>query len=112
MLHSSYHKPIISGSANSTSVGPDRVPSSTSPQLILSGSAGSFGSRRFATIYNHSNAALYLSPKSTVTVNSFSVKLSSGSYFEMVPPVYDGPVYGVWDAANGWAMVTDYRDDE
>lgn len=80
-----------------------RVASSTGLTLILSASEG----RTRASVFNHSSAGLYLSARPEVSVNFFDVKLSSGSYYELPSPVWRGAVYGVWDAANGWAMVTD-----
>ncbi len=87
---------VASGSASG-----GRVPSTTAGVLILSAST----TRTFASIFNHSTASLLLAYSRTPTVNDFDVKLTSGSYFELPQPVYRGEVYGVWEVANGWAMV-------
>jgi hypothetical protein len=100
----SVFSPIVSGSIIET-----RYAASTSAVLLMSSSQGE---RRNATVYNHGAASLYISTLPTVQSNSFWVKITSGSYFEFPKPVYDGPVYGVWDAANGFAMVTDHRNRE
>lgn len=90
-----------------------RVASSATSVLILSGSV----QRRGATVFNHSNASLYLryvpgpqlSPSASLA--QFAVKLSSGSYFE-VPVAYCGQVHGIWDAQNGFAYVIDFSSGE
>lgn len=81
-----------------------RVPSSTSAVTILSSSVG----RVTANIFNHSAASLYLKFEGAPTINDFDVKLSSGSYYELPKPVYLGQVNGIWDAANGFAMIADF----
>ncbi len=101
----SFSAPILSGSL----IGPARVPASVTPVLLLS---GSMTGRRAASIFNHSSASLYISPKPAVTVNNFYVKLTSGSYFELQNPVYTDEVWGVWDGANGWALMVDFQSSE
>lgn len=81
-----------------------RVAASTSAVLILSASEG----RTRGSVFNHGAAGLYLSARPEVSVNFFDVKLSSGSYFELPRPVWRGAIYGVWDVANGFAMVCDF----
>jgi hypothetical protein len=72
--------------------------------LLLSGSED----RTHASIYNHVNAALFIGyDHPAVSTSSFDAKLVSGSYFELPRPIWRGPVYGVWDAAGGVAMVID-----
>lgn len=86
-----------------------RVTAATSPTVILSGSA----QRVHASIFNHSSASLYIRfDDNNASVNDFDVKLSSGSYFELPKPVYQGIVRGVWDGANGFAMTVDFGSDE
>ncbi len=70
--------------------------------------------RAGGTIFNHSANSLYLklggSPYPSVT--NFDVKMSSGSYYEMLRPPYQGEIYGVWDATGGYAMVMTQDDAE
>lgn len=77
---------------------------SGAPVLLLSASEN----RIHASIYNHVNAALFIGfDHPTLSTSSFDVKITSGSYFELPRPIYTGPVYGVWDAAGGVAMLLD-----
>ena len=64
--------------------------------------------RHHASIFNHVNASLFIGfDHPGVSVNSFDVKLGSGSYYELPRPIYTGQVWGIWDANGGVAMVTD-----
>ena len=74
----------------------------TSQQLLTA----SF-QRRLATFYNHSAHDLFLSFGSTATPTYFTVKLQSGSFYELMKPVYQGTIHGVWSAATGSCMVTE-----
>lgn len=96
--------PIQSGSLTAY-----RVAASATPVMILS---GGMTNRRVATIYNHSNASLFIGPFPEVGVTRFMTKITSGSHFTMPNPIYVGPVYGVWDAAAGHAMIVDFNSSE
>lgn len=63
--------------------------------------------RKGVTFFNHGSAALYLKLGVGATVNDFTVKLSSGSYFEMILPMYSGSITGTWDTANGSVKITE-----
>lgn len=70
--------------------------------LLLSGSA----TRAHASIFNHSVNTLHIRfGQPAALPNTFDVKLTSASYYELPKPVYAGPIYGVWDAAGGFALV-------
>lgn len=75
--------------------------SNANATLLLSASEG----RTHASIYNHVNASLFLGFGFQPTLTLFDVKLTSGSYFEFPKPIYEGPVYGAWDAPGGFALV-------
>lgn len=80
---------------------------SGAPVLLLSASE----SRVHASIYNHVNASLFIGfDHPGVSTSSFDVKLVSGSYYELPRPIYQGRVWGVWDAAGGVAMMFDISD--
>lgn len=87
-----------------------RVATNTSKQLILSASQDD---RSHASIFNNSNATLYLRIGNNAgmavsgALGAYDVKLTSGSYFEMPKPIHEGEVWGVWDAdqPGGFAMV-------
>jgi len=67
-------------------------------------------SRRFATFFNHSEAALYLKLGDTAAYTDFTVKLQSGSFYEVTLPIHTGSVSGIWDAPSGSVMVTEYSN--
>ena len=102
MYGPSFNAPITSGS-----MAEFRVASSTNSVLILSSSVH----RRAATVFNHGSSALYLrytqNLNTSASLAQFSVKLPSGSYFEL-PAAYQGQVHGIWDAANGFSFITDF----
>ncbi len=79
-----------------------RVASATTPVLLLSAST----LRGFAAVFNHSAGPLYIGLFGRPSVNDHDVAVASGSYYEIPRAVYRGEVYGVWGAADGWAMVT------
>lgn len=60
------------------------------------------------TIYNKSTANLYLAWGPTASATLFTVMVKPGGYYEIPPRawVFAGTISGVWDAANGAAMVT------
>lgn len=98
MYAPNYMTAVLSGNLSHA-----RVAGNTSTTNILSASTG----RVHASVFNHSNASLYLKFEGVATINDFDVKLSSGSYFELPKPIYQGVVNGVWDSANGFAMILD-----
>jgi hypothetical protein len=67
------------------------------------------GSRRALTIYNLSTKNLFVKLGTAATTTVFSAKLSSNGYYE-VPGNYTGIVTGIWDSANGAALVTEILD--
>jgi hypothetical protein len=91
-----------------------RVAASATPVLVLSASYG----RGHASIFNHSVNTLHLkfgSNAGMATSGSngiFDVKLTSGSYYELPKPIWQGEVWGAWDAAGGWAMVLEVGDND
>lgn len=84
-----------------------KVAASTAPVLILSASQDV---RTHASIFNDSVATLFITFGGGA-VNSLSVsgtwdcKITSASYYELPKPVYEGEIWGIWDAAGGWAHV-------
>lgn len=83
------------------------VPASITAVNILSASLSN--NRTMATIFNHGNASLYMSFGGTPTINDFDVKIGSASYYELPTfPVWQDAVTGIWDSANGFAMINDF----
>lgn len=91
-----------------------KVVGAVSPVLILSASQEQ---RAHASIFNDANASLYLVYgiggsgfaagvlASLSPTGSFDVKLTSGSYYELPKPIWQGEIWGIWDSATGWAHV-------
>ncbi len=66
------------------------------------------GARRGAAIYNDSAATLYVKLAGKADLDSWTVKLGAGDYYE--PPAgYRGGITGVWSAAAGQARVTEFE---
>lgn len=63
--------------------------------------------RKGAIVFNDSTAILRLKCAETVTPASFTVKIPSQVYWEL-PFTYTGAISGVWEAANGFALVTEF----
>ncbi len=43
---------------------------------------------------------------------NFDVKIASGTLYEFPKPIWNGEVWGVWDAAGGWAMINETGDND
>jgi len=67
--------------------------------------------RRAAMIYNFSEAILFLKLGTNASSNDFTVKMGSGSYYEVPLPMYTGSITGIWTATTGSAMVTELTSD-
>lgn len=81
------------------------VASSTADTTILASNA----SRKGCTIYNESTATLYLLLASgTSSLTTYSLQLPSGGLLSLRVGEYLGVIKGVWDAANGFARVTEF----
>lgn len=60
--------------------------------------------RKGGTIWNNSTANLYIEFGATPTTSAFGVKINADGYYEL-PFNYTGSLNGIWDAANGSALV-------
>lgn len=87
--------PSTSGTATPTSV----VASAASVPLLAANSA-----RKGTTIWNNSTANLYIELGATASTSAFTARLGAGGYYE-VPFTYTGAISGIWDVANGSALV-------
>lgn len=64
--------------------------------------------REGLTIFNDSTAALHVKFGSASALNSYTVKIAAGGFYEMPgESVFTGPIYGIWAAVNGEALVTE-----
>jgi hypothetical protein len=57
-------------------------------------------------VFNHSSNAVFLKLGNAASVVDFTVKLSSGSYYELPLPIHTGSVTAIMDASGGHMMVT------
>lgn len=58
-------------------------------------------------VFNNSTAVLRFSFASAATATDFTVALPPMSYYE-APCPWSGEIYGLWDAVNGNALVTEF----
>jgi len=65
--------------------------------------------RNGVTIYNESTAILYLClSKQPASITAYSVQVAAGGTFILRHEDYKGEIRGIWSAANGAAMVTEF----
>lgn len=79
------------------------VASSITSVQLAAANAGRLGFH----LHNDSTAVLYLKFGTTASLTSFTVKISSQTYYEMPFPIYQGRIDGIWDVANGSARLTE-----
>lgn len=87
--------PPTSGTATPTSV----TASTTNVVLLAANSV-----RKGTTIWNNSTANLYVELGATASTSAFTARVGAGGYYE-IPFTYTGVISGIWDAANGSALV-------
>jgi hypothetical protein len=85
--------------------GPQRIAASATTEVL----AAANGARRGLTVYNESNAVLYLALAPVATLTVYTIQVNPGAYYELPVPVYRGIVSGIWSAANGAALVTELQ---
>jgi hypothetical protein len=93
--------------AASTQAVTTQVPSSAAVAGVDIFAAANPGRKAFH-IVNNSTQVLFLNFSATPpTSSNYSVKIAAGGVYE--PPVnYQGQIKGLWSAANGAALVTEY----
>ena len=79
------------------------VPASATSVTVLAANVNRTG----ASIFNASSKTLFLAAAASATSTAFTVQIAANGYFE-VPFGYTGILSGLWAAANGNAMVTEY----
>lgn len=92
-------KPVKSSNVISTT-----VPSSTDSTILLAANNNRIG----AIIYNNSLSDLYVDLDGTVSTDNFAFKLAAEGGYYQIPYGYIGIVSGIWDTANGSAMVREF----
>lgn len=85
----------------------------TSTVTAVAGSATSVtlkaanANRRALLITNASSATLYVKYGAIAALTSYTVKVAPGGEHRITNPCYTGVVDGIWDAADGFAYVTE-----
>jgi len=82
---------------------PTSVASSASNQTLLASNA----SRKHVIIYNNSAQSLNIKYGATASSTSFTTRIPPFYEWEMSGAIYTGIIDGIWDAANGAALVTE-----
>jgi hypothetical protein len=91
-------------SNTSNTVGRSAVNASTTSATLFVFNAA----RKGATIWNNSTANLYIElGAASSTTSAFAVKITADGYYEL-PFNYIGQIAGVWDAANGSALLREF----
>lgn len=58
-------------------------------------------------IFNDSTSSLFVKFGLAASLTSFTIKITSNGYKEFIYPPYIGDVTGIWQAADGFARVTE-----
>jgi hypothetical protein len=94
------NSPITTTNARpNTSITSSVAGSATSVVLLPQNTA-----RLGATVYNDSNALLYVKLGATASTTDYTVKLFPLGYYE-IPYGYTGEIDGIWSVANGHARI-------
>lgn len=96
--------PSVYKRATSIATTSSTVASATASTVLLAANSNRLG----ATFWNNSNSDLYLDLDSTSSTSNFAVKVSSGGGYYELPFGYAGVVSGIWDIADGSALVREF----
>ena len=89
---------LVAAAATLTNV----ASSASSVSLLAANTA-----RRGLIVYNDSTQTLYLKFGVTASTTSFTYLMTPKSTLEMILPIYQGAIDGVWASANGSARITE-----
>jgi hypothetical protein len=95
--------PLYVSVPKSSSTTITQVASSASNTTLKAANAARLG----LSVHNASTANLYMKFGLIASLTSYSVKLSSDSYYEL-PYTYTGIIEGIWATASGYAYVTEF----
>jgi len=94
------NSPITTSTARPSISITSSVAGSVSSQVLLPPNTARLG----ATVYNDSNALMYLKLGGTASTADYTIKLFPLSYYE-VPYGYTGEIDAIWSVANGFARI-------
>lgn len=78
------------------------IQASVTPVLLLAGNV----TKRTFTIFNNSEANLYVKFAAGITSSFFNFRIPKNGYYESPLPTYSGEIWGMWDSATGTALVS------
>lgn len=64
--------------------------------------------RALFLMFNDSIYPLYIKYGSPVSLTDFSVRIPPTFYFESPRPVYEGPIFGIWEGSSGSLRLTEF----
>jgi hypothetical protein len=70
--------------------------------------ANSNPNRKGITFFNSSNKNVFIDTVSSVSINSYSVKLEPGDYYEAPSPMYTGAYYGIVESGSTAIDIREY----
>lgn len=96
--------PVRIKSVKSSNTIPATVASSIDSTVLLVANSNRIG----ATIYNNSLSDLYVDLDSSTSTDDFAFKIAAEGGYYQLPYGYVGIVSGIWDTANGSAMIREF----
>lgn len=63
--------------------------------------------RKGLNIFNASTSVLYIAFQPTASASLYTTQLPANSLYEMPQPIYTGSISGIWNTANGYALITE-----
>ena len=97
------NNPSVSKISRSTAVNASTVASTATSSILLAANTGRVG----ASIWNKSTSDLFVELGDTATIAAYTVKIGADGYYE-VPFGYVGTISGIWDVADGSALVREF----
>ena len=94
-----------SGSASGSAVTATLTQVASSVTTVVLHAANT--ARKGFLVFNDSTANLFMAFAATSTTAAYTVKIAAGGFYECIAPIYTGAISGIWDAANGNAVITE-----
>ena len=87
------------------SVTQSEVNASNSSQIIKASNSNRTGLQ----IHNNGTANLYINLGTVAATDNYTDRpIEANAYWEMPFPIFTGNIYGIWDASNGYATITEF----
>jgi len=98
--------PPAAGNSTASTATPATVVSATNASGVPTSTllVAANPARKGVTVWNSTNATLFLELGLTATTTAWAARLSPDGYYEL-PFSYTGPIAGIWSAANGSCFV-------